>query len=94
MSGFTPEEIDEIDALWRDLPADHVWSGWAATGERPEEIWIFRSRNHWRRFPLTKIPQGFALSDEGGKTVADGQTLVSLLKKVEAIPGLKRPENA
>lgn len=94
MSGFTPEEIDEVDRLWRDLPTDHVWSGWAATGEQPEEIWIYRSRNHWRRFPLTKSPHGFALSDEDGKTVADGQTLVSLLKKVEAIPGLERPEIA
>lgn len=90
MSRFTPEEIDQIDRLWRAVPADHVWSGWAAMGREPEEVWIFRSRNHWRKFPLTKKIDGYALSDERGASVAEAETLTALLEKVEAIPGLRR----
>jgi hypothetical protein len=31
-----------------------MWTGWAAAGESPEQVWIFRTRAHWRRFPLVK----------------------------------------
>ena len=27
--------IDEIDRLWRSLPEDHMWTGWAAASARP-----------------------------------------------------------
>ena len=43
MARFTREEIETIDRLWRAVPADHEWTGWAAAGEAPEEIWIFRT---------------------------------------------------
>jgi hypothetical protein len=88
MTPFTPEEINEIDRIWRTLPADHMWTGWAAAGERPERISIFRTRAHWRRFTLTKASGGFAVADEKGRAVAEAQNLPDLLKAVEAIPGL------
>lgn len=65
-----------------------MWTGWSAVGERPERIWIFRTRAHWRRFPLTKTDDGFALADERGRSVK-AASLESLLEIVEAIPGLK-----
>ena len=88
MERFTPDEIDLIDRLWRARPADHVWTGWAAAGERPDEIWIFRTRAHWRRFPLRKSSSGYALLDEEGTRVARADTLEVLLARVEAIPRL------
>lgn len=89
MKRFTSSEIETIDALWRALPADHVWTGWAAAGDAPDEIWIFRIRAHWRRFPLRKTHTGYALHIETGRTVAEADTLEALLQKVEAIPGLR-----
>ena len=88
MDAFTPEELMEIDRLWRGLPNGHVWTGWAATGETPKEVWIMRTRAHWRRFPLRKHKQGFALYDERGQSVAIAASLPALLKRVEALPGL------
>ncbi|MCA8900971.1 MAG: hypothetical protein KDA53_06930 [Hyphomonas sp.] len=88
MPVFTPSEIDEIDALWRSLPPDHMWTGWASAGEAPEQVWIFRTRAHWRRFPLVKTGEGYALSDEKGRRVIRAATLEDLLSAVEAIPAL------
>lgn len=90
MSAFTPSELDEIDALWRSLPSDHMWTGWAAAGESPEQIWIFRTRAHWRRFPLVKTEAGYALSDEKGRRTVRAASLQELLSAVEAIPALNR----
>lgn len=89
MDPFTPDEIAAIDRLWRSLPKDHVWTGWAAAGDAPEEIWIIRTRAHWRRFPLRKHKRGFALHDETGEIVEVDQTLAGLLARVEALPALK-----
>lgn len=88
MQGFSSEEIDEIDRLWRSVPPGHVWTGWAATGDLPDRIWIFRTQAHWRRFPLIKEDNRFILLDEQGQVVAKASTLTGLLKRVEAIPGL------
>ena len=88
MLRFSPEEIDEIDRLWRSLPAGHMWTGWAATGEAPETVWIFRSRAHWRRFPLTRTDEGYALGDDRGNPFRDAVTLEDLLRAVEAVPAL------
>jgi hypothetical protein len=88
MLRFTPAEIDEIDRLWRGLPADHMWTGWAATGDQPETVWIFRSRAHWRRFPLTRTAEGYALSDDRGNLFRGAVTLEDLLRAVEAVPAL------
>ncbi|MEZ5946414.1 MAG: hypothetical protein R3C13_04445 [Hyphomonas sp.] len=88
MLAFTPSEIDEIDALWRSLPYDHMWTGWAAAGESPDQVWIFRTRAHWRRFPLKKVETGYTLSDEKGRRVIRAASLQELLSAVEAIPGL------
>jgi hypothetical protein len=91
MTNFTPSELDEIDAIWRSLPQDHMWTGWAAAGESPEQVWIFRTRAHWRRFPLVKTGNGYALSDEKGRRTVRAASLKDLLSAVEAIPGLDRP---
>ena len=89
MAHFEPSELDEIDRLWRALGRDHMWSGWAAAGDQPEQVWIYRTRAHWRRFPLTKGKRGYALADERGQKIAVGRTLADLLKAIEGIPGLE-----
>ncbi|MEM1105474.1 MAG: hypothetical protein AAGH87_03715 [Pseudomonadota bacterium] len=88
-ASFTREEIDTIDRLWRAVGEHHVWTGWAAAGEAPEEVLIYRTRAHWRRFPLRKTAAGYALFIENGRQVAEAETLEALLEKVEAIPGLR-----
>lgn len=90
MPDFSPDDIDEIDRLWRSLPADHMWSGWAATGERPATVWIFRTLTHWRRFPLTRTRTGYALSDDSGNLFREAGSLGELLQAVEAVPQLRR----
>lgn len=88
MLRFSPEEIEEIDRLWRSLPAGHMWTGWAVVGQSPETVWIYRSRAHWRRFPLTRTKTGYALSDDAGRLFREAATLEDLLRAVEAVPGL------
>lgn len=94
MERFSRAELDRIDALWRATPETHVWTGWAAAGEAPEEVWIFRTRAHWRRFPLRKTKEGYALHIETGRAVAEASTLEALLAEVEAIPGLRLVEGS
>lgn len=91
MTQLTPEEVNEIDALWRSVPSDHVWTGWAAAGDMPDEVLIFRTRAHWRKFPLRKVSEGYALFDERDRCVAKESTLPGLLKVIEAIPSLESP---
>lgn len=86
MPNFSPGEIDEIDRLWRSLPVDHMWTGWAAAGEHPETVWIFRTLTHWRRFPLTRTDTGYALSDDRGNLFQEAATLQDLLQAVETVP--------
>ena len=88
MSQFSADDLDAIDRLWRSIPADHVWTGWSASGETPEEITLYRTRAHWRRFPLRKSNQDFVLFDDKGHEVARSDSLEALLEQVEAIPGL------
>ena len=88
-STFTRDEIDTIDRLWRAVAEDHVWTGWAAAEDAPEEVLIYRTKAHWRRFPLRKTDDGYALFIETGRKVAEADTLEALLEKVEAIPGLR-----
>ncbi|MEL6781876.1 MAG: hypothetical protein AAFY43_03350 [Pseudomonadota bacterium] len=91
MDRFSADEIKEIDRLWRAVPPEHVWSGWAAAGETPREIWIFRTKAHWRRFPLKKSRAGYALFDEREREVANAPSLEALLRAIEAIPGIEAP---
>lgn len=91
MPYFSPEDIDEIDRLWRRLPADHMWTGWAATGERPETVWIFRTLTHWRLFPLSRTQTGYALRDDQGNLFREASTPEGLLAAVEAVPRLSTP---
>lgn len=89
MPDFSPDDIDEIDRLWRSLPPTHMWTGWAAAGERPDTVWIFRTLTHWRRFPLTRTGSGYALSDDRGNLFREAGSLGELLLAVEAVP--RRP---
>ncbi|MEE2930578.1 MAG: hypothetical protein VX599_07675 [Pseudomonadota bacterium] len=88
MSSFSPADLEAIDRLWRSIPADHVWTGWSACGEEPEEIILYRTRAHWRRFPLRKSNGEFVLYDDRGTEVTRSASPDDLLKQVEAIPGL------
>ncbi|MCF6329654.1 MAG: hypothetical protein L3J02_07640 [Henriciella sp.] len=89
MTRFSIADLDAIDRLWRSVPADHVWTGWSACGEEPKEVIIYRTRAHWRKFPLKKVDGGFRLHDERGRRIAETKTLEALLAEVEAIPGLQ-----
>ena len=88
MNRFSVSDLEAIDRLWRSVPADHVWTGWSATGDEPEEITLYRTRAHWRRFPLRKSNAEFVLYDDTGTEVARSKSPQSLLEQVEAIPGL------
>ncbi|MEL6723434.1 MAG: hypothetical protein AAFP81_00450 [Pseudomonadota bacterium] len=88
MSRFSAADLDAIDRLWRSVPADHVWTGWSASGEFPEEVTLYRTQAHWRRFPLRKSNDEFVLFDDRGTEVARSTTPAELLRQVEAIPGL------
>jgi len=85
---FSASDLEAIDRLWRSIPADHVWTGWSATGDEPEEITLYRTRAHWRRFPLRKSNAEFVLFDDQGAEVARSKSPKHLLEQVEAIPGL------
>ena len=89
MQTFSQSDLDAIDTLWRSVPADHVWTGWSAAGANPAEVWLYRTRAHWRKFPLRKTDSGFALFDEKDRKVAQARTLEDLLSAVESIPGLQ-----
>ena len=56
----------------------------------PEEVIIYRTRMHWRKFPLRRTEAGFALFDERDRKRAEHKTLAGLLAQVEALPGLRR----
>ncbi|MEM5515827.1 hypothetical protein WNY37_02625 [Henriciella sp. AS95] len=94
MQKFSQSDLDAIDKLWRSVPADHVWTGWSAAGAEPEEVWLYRTRAHWRKFPLRKTSEGYALFDEKDRKVADADTLEGLLTAVETIPGLSADANS
>ena len=89
MDAFQEEEIALLEAIWRGLPEDHVWCGWASVGEPATEIAIYRTRAHWRRFRLTKSGGRYLLHDERDRLVAESDDLPGLLARVEAIPGLR-----
>jgi len=90
MQSFTASDLKALDTLWRNLPPDHVWTGWSACGECPEEIILYRTQAHWRQFPLRKTEAGFSVYDDQGIEVAKATSLGDLIKEVEAIPGLIR----
>ncbi|MCZ4296881.1 hypothetical protein [Henriciella marina] len=94
MQTFSQSDLDEIDKLWRSVPADHMWAGWSAAGAEPEEVWLYRTRAHWRKFPLRKTDDGFALFDEKDRPVAEAASLDDLLTAVESIPALAASEAA
>ena len=91
MTRFSAADLTAIDALWRAVPPEHVWTGWSACGAEPEEVIIYRTRAHWRKFPLRKVEGGFAIFTEGGTQLATHAELVGLLAQVEALPGLNDP---
>lgn len=88
MSRFSEKETAEIDRIWRTLPTDHMWSGWAAVDRRPKTIWLYRRRNNWRRFELVKRGEGYALVDEQGARLGASNSLIKVLCEIETAPSL------
>ena len=89
MAPFTEQDLIAIDRLWRSVPPDHVWTGWSAIGSPPVEIILYRTRAHWRRFPLRKASSGYVIFNEKDHLIAKAETLEALLRRVETLPGLK-----
>jgi hypothetical protein len=88
MAKFTPIEIQEIDRIWRDLPSEHLWNGWAAIGNEPSEVWLYRKRQNWRRFLLTKHEADYLLTDDQGAQISRARKLSRVLCNIEIAPGL------
>ncbi len=88
MACFSAADLEALDQLWRGLPGDHVWTGWSASGDTPAEIVLYRTRAHWRKFPLRKTGDGFTIFNDKDQPVAKAATLDELIIRVEAIPGL------
>jgi len=85
---FSALETAEIDRIWRTLPIDHVWSGWAAVDEKPETIWLYRRRQNWRRFELLKEAEAYVLTDEAGAKIGSSAQLNDILCDLEIAPPL------
>jgi len=88
MTCFSHVETAEIDRIWRTLPRDHVWSGWAAVAEEPETIWLYRQRQNWRRFELLKDANHYILTDEAGSKIGSSTQLSEVLCDLEVAPPL------
>jgi hypothetical protein len=88
MITFSPAELDLIDRQWRSVASDHVWTGWSAFGEAPDEVIIYRTRAHWRKFPLRKASPNFSIFTEQGEKLAVFSNLEQLTEMIESLPGL------
>ncbi|MEL7129823.1 MAG: hypothetical protein AAGK23_09765, partial [Pseudomonadota bacterium] len=88
MDRFSISEIEEIDRYWRARSDEDAWSGWAAAGWNPKTIWIYRTREHWRRFPLIKHLGSYALLDDNDREVSRDASLSHVLSQIDAVPGL------
>ncbi|MEM9937606.1 MAG: hypothetical protein AAFZ91_11765 [Pseudomonadota bacterium] len=91
MLKFSAADLEAIDRLWRSVPADHVWTGWSACGEAPAQVNLYRTRAHWRKFPLLKTHDGFSLFDDKGSKILEAPSLDDVLNAVEKIPGIADP---
>lgn len=89
MANFSKSDLSALDEFWRGLSPDHVWTGWSANGEEPDEIILYRTRAHWRKFPLRKTEDGLTVFDDQDQPVAKAASLQELSSQIEAIPGLK-----
>jgi len=88
MARFNASEINQIESIWRDLPHEHMWSGWAAIDAEPEAIWLYRQRQNWRRFTLTKQARAYVLKDEKGQQIGKSTSLPTVLCDLEIAPAL------
>lgn len=89
MTRFSSLEMAEIDRIWRALPDDYSWSGWAAVDKEPGEIWLYRRRQNWRRFQLLKQAGQYVLTDEKGMVIASAPVLARVLCDIEIAPPLE-----
>jgi len=64
MNSFSSTEIETLDRLWRSVPSDHNWMGWSQSGDRPDEILLYRKQSNWRQFSLRKIDGALHLFDD------------------------------
>ena len=92
MARFSAAEIDEINEIWRSLPASHSWTGWGVVGVEPSTVWLYRQRENWRRFLLTKTRGVYSLADENGEPIGASDTLTHILYNIETAPGLPKSD--
>ena len=88
MTRFSSKDIDQLDEVWRNLPRDHAWTGWARTESRPDEVWVFRTRANWRRFVILKDEAGFLLRDDSGDFSKRFDQLAALPDAVSSVPSM------
>lgn len=88
MMYFSSRDLEQIDRFWRQCPPGHVWSGWAAAGDSPDTVWIFRHRAHWRRFSLVRLSVGYVLVDDSGRASRSLLALSELSDAIEEVPAL------
>ena len=93
MTAFRPPEIDQLEDIWRKLPDSHPWTGWALISDNGDEVWIFRKKANWRRFILTKEPNGFRLESERGEAVRMFADLTMMAEAVASMPTLENAES-
>ena len=88
MDRFNSSDIDLLDAIWRDVDAEHPWTGWAQIEAESTILWVFRKRANWRRFVLRCTPSGYCLEDERGDDYRYLTALQELPDAIAAMPTL------
>lgn len=87
MAAFTAEELETLNALWRDGRVP-IWAGWSAAGDAPTEIRVFRRRRYWRVFRLVKHRRTYVLYDDSERELWRGASLCALAAAIDAAPPL------
>ncbi len=88
MTEFSDDDMQALDAIWRQLPMNHAWTGWARIDSYAGEIWLFRTRANWRRFILRKSGDGMVLEDDTGKAAQSVAGMADLPAAVARVPAL------
>ena len=84
---FSQDDLEAIDAIWRSLPDNDNWVGWAATANQADTVWLFRKRANWRRFLLRKTEENqLVLHDEERKQVGTCTQFEELPKVIDDLP--------
>ena len=88
MTAFSNADLSALDRMWRDLPRDHPWTGWAQIQSAPGEVWVFRERANWRLFTLRKTDDNFILHDDVQTYEMSVDSLQGLPEAIAKVPAL------